>query len=99
MDDSMVKIDENVMYDSVKKDQFVDDGFSWETSQKKDLKKWTLEDGSVVLEDLTVLDPGSYLLYLSQLMINGKSCSKIRRFYAWGYIWYIDDRRRCRNIQ
>jgi hypothetical protein len=32
-----------------------------------------LEDGSVVLEDLTVLDPGSYLLYLSQLMINSKS--------------------------
>jgi hypothetical protein len=28
MDDSMVKIDENVMDDNVKKDQFVDDGFS-----------------------------------------------------------------------
>lgn len=73
MDDSMVKIDENVMDDNVKKDQFVDDDFSWEDTPKKDLKKWTLEDGSVVLEDLTVLDPGSYLLYLSQLMINSKS--------------------------
>lgn len=73
MDDSMVKIDENVMDDNVKKDQFVDDDFSWEDTPKKDLKKWTLEDGSVVLGDLTVLDPGSYLLYLSQLMINSKS--------------------------
>ena len=73
MDDSMVKIDENVMDDNVKKSQFVDDDFSWEDSPKKDLKKWTLEDGSVVLEDLTVLDPASYLLYLSQLMINSKS--------------------------
>jgi len=35
--------------------------------------KWTLEDGSVVLADWTVLDPGSYVLYLSQLMINCKS--------------------------
>lgn len=73
MDDSMVKIDENVMDDNVKKNQFMDDDFLWDNSSKKDLKKWTLEDGSVVLEDLTVLDPGAYLLYLSQLMINSKS--------------------------
>ncbi len=37
------------------------------------LEKWTLEDGSVVLEDWTVLDPENYLLYLLQLMIQNKS--------------------------
>ncbi len=36
-------------------------------------EKWTLEDGSVVLEDWKILNPGNYLLYLSQLMIQNKS--------------------------
>ena len=35
--------------------------------------KWTLEDGSVALEDWTVLDPRNYLLYLLQLMIQNKA--------------------------
>ena len=78
MDDSMVKIDENVMDDNIGKDQILDDNFSWKDSWNNDsnrsnLKKWTLEDGSIVLEDWTVLDSGGYLLYLSQLMINNKS--------------------------
>ena len=36
-------------------------------------KKWTLEDGSVVLEDWKTLNPENYLLYLFQLMIQNKS--------------------------
>ena len=37
------------------------------------LDKWTLEDGSVILEDWTRLNPENYLLYLLQLMIQNKS--------------------------
>ncbi len=36
-------------------------------------KKWTLEDGSVVLEDWNTLNPENYMLYLLQLMIQNKS--------------------------
>ena len=32
--------------------------------------KVTLDDGSVVMEDGTTLNPSSYMLYLAQLMIN-----------------------------
>ena len=35
--------------------------------------KVTLDDGSVVMEDGTTLNPSSYMLYLAQLMINKKS--------------------------
>ena len=70
---------DNVMNNNTDKNQIVNGNSSWmndsflKDEKKTDLKKWTLEDGSVVLEDWTVLDPGSYLLYLSQLMINNKS--------------------------
>ena len=36
-------------------------------------EKWTLEDGSVILDDWTLLSPENYLLYLLQLMIQNKS--------------------------
>ena len=49
------------------------DGAVVTEGKKSDLKKMTLEDGSVVLNDWTVLNPGNYLLYLSQLMIYHKS--------------------------
>ena len=45
----------------------------WDDPNNTTLEKWTLEDGSVVLSDWKVMDPGSYLLYLSQLMIHNKS--------------------------
>ena len=42
-------------------------------SKKSQMSKWTLEDGSVVLADWSVLDPENYLLYLLQLMIQNKA--------------------------
>ena len=36
-------------------------------------KKITLDDGSVVMEDGTILNPSNYMLYLGQLMINKNS--------------------------
>ena len=33
-------------------------------------EKWTLEDGSVILEDWTLLSPENYLLYLLQFYKN-----------------------------
>ena len=35
--------------------------------------KVTLDDGSVVMEDGSILNPSSYMIYLAQLMINKKS--------------------------
>lgn len=35
--------------------------------------KVTLDDGSVIMEDGTTLNPSSYMIYLAQLMINKKS--------------------------
>ena len=42
-------------------------------STQASVSKWTMEDGSVVLSDGTVVDPENYLLYLLQLMIQNKS--------------------------
>ena len=42
-------------------------------STQASVGKWTMEDGSVVLSDGTVVDPENYLLYLLQLMIQNKS--------------------------
>lgn len=42
-------------------------------STQTSVSKWTMEDGSVVLSDGTVVDPENYLLYLLQLMIQNKS--------------------------
>ena len=36
-------------------------------------RKITLDDGSVVMDDGTILSPSNYMLYLGQLMINKKS--------------------------
>ena len=36
-------------------------------------KKITLDDGSVIMEDGTTLNPQNYMMYLAQLMINKKS--------------------------
>ena len=63
-------------------DDFVQQSQVWEkkmaeTSKKKVVStsswKWTMEDGSVVLTDGTVLEPENYLLYLLQLMIQNKA--------------------------
>ena len=69
MADTMYDTDDSV----ITNDTNQNDEIYSENSKNKNLKKVTLEDGSVVLEDWTVLDPGSYLLYLSQLMIHSKS--------------------------
>ena len=42
-------------------------------SRQSSVGKWTLEDWSVVLADGKVMDPASFLLYLSELMIHNKS--------------------------
>ena len=68
-------------FNAILGDDFDQESKAWEWKTKdlskkgasSALWKWTLEDGSVVLTDGTVLEPESYLLYLLQLMIQNKA--------------------------
>ena len=69
----------NMLSDDSKEEIEVEENISWsdwllrDDSTKIPEGKWTLEDGSVMLEDWTVLNPENYLLYLLQLMIQNKA--------------------------
>lgn len=59
--------------DERKNSQSMTDWLLKDDSKKSQMNKWTLEDGSVVLADWSVLDSENYLLYLLQLMIQNKA--------------------------
>lgn len=63
----------NLVGDNMNQNQNMTEVPVWNNSEGVTLEKWTLEDGSVILSDGKVMNPGDYLLYLSQLMIHNKS--------------------------
>jgi len=63
----------NLVGDNMNQNQNMTEVSVWNNSEGVTLEKWTLEDGSVILSDGKVMNPGDYLLYLSQLMIHNKS--------------------------